>query len=113
MLFPFASLGPLVPWIEMQEGREAVRRRLARYARMIGMEDDWKHSPLDNARITMGAYLSLFEAPSTRAYLVPVALLSSAVRRTAGAIWPAARALTRDDNPPPGRMAKPAAPQLR
>jgi putative nucleotidyltransferase-like protein len=113
MLFPFASLGPLAPWLEMQERRQAVRRRLLRYARMIGMEDDWKHSPLDNARITMQAYMSLFEAPSTRACLVPVALFSSVVRRTAGMMWPAARALTRDDNPPPGRPVKSAASQLR
>jgi hypothetical protein len=101
LLFPFAKFGPLAPWLEAHQRRPAVRERLERYVRMIGMERDWKHSPLDNARVTMQAYWALFEAPLTRARMIPVALLSSAIRRTAGAIWRAERALTRDDTPPP------------
>ena len=101
-LFPFTQLGPLVPWLEAHQHRPAVNKRLERYAQMIGMDRDWKRSPLDNARITMEAYFSLFESPWTRAGMVPVALLSSAVRRAAGAVWRADRALTRGDTPPPG-----------
>jgi hypothetical protein len=103
LLFPFARFGPLAPWLEARLHSPPVRMRLGRYARMIGMEQDGKHSPLDNARITMQAYWALFEAPLTRVQMIPVALLSSAVRRTAGAVWRTERALTRDGARPPGQ----------
>jgi hypothetical protein len=100
LLFPFAQLGPLEPWITGEQQQSAVRKRLARYAEMIGADSNWKRSPLDNARVGMEAYWALFEAPWTRARMIPVALLSSAVRRLAGAVWRADRALTRDDRSP-------------
>jgi hypothetical protein len=94
-LFPFAALGSLQPWLTEQARRPSVQARLARYARTLSMENDWGHSPLDNAGLTMQAYMGLFESPWTRTQMVPVAMLSSLVRRTAGAIWRKERALTR------------------
>jgi Uncharacterised nucleotidyltransferase len=98
-LFPFAALGPLQSWLAQQVGQRSVQARLTRYACALGMENDWGHSPLDNAGLTMQAYMSLFESPWTRVQMVPVAALSSLVRRTAGAIWRKERALTRSDAP--------------
>lgn len=104
MLFPFVELGPLRPWVSGAAERLPVRRRLKRYAEMIGTKRDWRRSPLDNVWMTMAAWLSLFERPATRVRLIPSALLSSAVRRLAGALLPEARALTRCDVRPPHAM---------
>ena len=101
MLFPFVALGPLQAWLSRSENHPAVQRRLQRYVMMISTTRDWRHSPLDNAWMTMAAWLSLFERPLTRIRMIPAALFSSVMRRLAGALLPDARALTRCDVPPP------------
>jgi len=101
MLFPFIALGPLRPWLSSAQNHPAVQRRLQRYAMMISTTRDWGHSPLDNAWMTMAAWLSLFERPLTRIRMIPAALFSSVMRRFAGGLLPAARALTRCEVPPP------------
>jgi hypothetical protein len=98
-LFPFAATGPLEAWLRRQAGSRGVLRRLDRYRQMIGQDNDWQRSPLDNAKISLEASLALFESPMMRARMLVAAPPSMLTRRIAGAIWPQERALTRGGPP--------------
>jgi hypothetical protein len=100
-LFPFATTGPLESWLQHQAGLAGVHRRLNRYRQMIGQDDDWQRSPLDNAKISLEASLALFDSRITRARMLVAAPPSMLTRRLAGAIWRQDRALTRGESPPP------------
>jgi hypothetical protein len=102
-LFPFVSLGGLYSWLEQKEKEASVKRRLARYADMIGRDRDWKLSPLDNALIALHANWLVFEAPSARARILMSAAPSSLARKIAGSLMKTDRALTQSDEPPPLR----------
>jgi hypothetical protein len=93
-LFPFAALEELGPWLEQKKSRPSVQRRLRRYGELLGRDDDRQHSPLNDALVMLEASLMLFEAPLTRARVLLSAPLSSVLRRTAGLIYRADRALT-------------------
>jgi hypothetical protein len=93
-LFPFVVLEPLEPWLAARETQLAVSRRLGRYAELLGRDDDQEHSPLNDAMTMLQANTMLFEAYSTRARILLSAPLSSVMRRLAGHIYPAHRALT-------------------
>jgi hypothetical protein len=71
-----------------------VRRRLARYVELLGRDDDQKHSPLNDAMTMLEANTMLFESFSTRVRILLSAPLSSVMRRIAGRLYPADRALT-------------------
>jgi hypothetical protein len=98
-LFPFVSLGGLYAWLEQKEKEASVKRRLARYADMIGRDRDWKLSPLDNALIALQANWLVFEAPSTRARILMSAAPSSLARKIAGSLMKSDRALTQSEEP--------------
>lgn len=93
-LFPFAALGPLDAWLEQRQSAVPVQRRLRRYGELLGQADDQRGSPLNDAWMMLEASGMLFEAPSTRARILASAPISSFLRRTAGLLYPADRALT-------------------
>ena len=93
-LFPFAALEELTPWLEEKASRSSVQRRLHRYGEFLGQGNDQKHSPLNDAWVGLEASLMLFEAPLTRARILLSAPISSVLRRTAGLLYRADRALT-------------------
>jgi hypothetical protein len=99
-LFPFAALTPLASWLERKRSEPTVQLRIHRYAQMVGLCRDWKSSPLDNARLTLEAQWMTFEALSTRIRILLSAPVSSALRRIAGSLSRADRALTMSDTPP-------------
>lgn len=93
-LFPFAVPDPLRDWLDEKMKEAAVQYRLRRYAELLGREDDQKHSPLNDALVMLEATFLLFEAPSTRLRLLAAAPFSSIMRRIAGWLYRAERALT-------------------
>jgi hypothetical protein len=93
-LFPFAEPDPLRDWLNEKMRKPAVLYRLRRYAEMLGREDDQNHSPLNDAMVMLEATFLLFEAPSTRLRLLAAAPFSSIIRRMAGRLYRAERALT-------------------
>jgi len=99
-LFPSVDFGPLAPWLERKEAQSSVRHRLEKYIEMIGSEQDWRQSPLDNRRKAVESTWLMFEAPTTRAHFLAFAPLSSVARKLAGALSREERALTQCDTQP-------------
>lgn len=93
-LFPFAALEELGPWLEQKISWPSVQRRLRRYGELLARGDNQEHSPLNDALVMLEASCMLFEAPVTRARILLSAPLSSVLRRTAGLLYRADRALT-------------------
>ena len=93
-LFPCAVLGSLAPWLAVQAQRVSVQRRFARYAEMLGRADDQRHSPLNDAFVSLQANLMVFDSLPARLLLLLKAPASSLVRRLAALFYPAERSLT-------------------
>ncbi len=69
-LFPAVPLGPLAEWTDARAQSPAVRIRLARYCEMLGLERDWRSSPIDNRKLAVESSWRIFETASVRARIM-------------------------------------------